>query len=256
MRLQDAPELTRSWLACPRPAPDAPIKLLCFHHAGGSPSSFRSWLGELPATVELLPVRLAGRDARLREAPATSVDEIVGPLARAIEPLLAAHELAIFGHSLGALLGFELARELRRRALPSPKLVIVSGRNAPGSGRPLALHKLSDRELVAEVQSIYGGIPPQILNEPELLALTLPVLRADLSVNETHILREDEPLDCPLLAFGGDDDPHVGKAGLAAWAEHTRASFAWEQCPGDHFYLAPPAGKRWILAKIAEALGG
>jgi len=213
-------------------------------------------MGELPANVELLPVRLAGRDARLREAPATSVAEIVGPLASALEPLLHGHELAIFGHSLGALLGFELARELRRRGLPGPKLLIVSGRNAPGTGRALALHRLSDPELIAEVQRIYGGIPPQILNEPELLALTLPVLRADLSVNETYTLAEEDPLDCPLRAFGGDDDPHVGQAGLAAWAAHTQASFAWEQCAGDHFYLAPPAGKRWILAKIAETLGG
>jgi medium-chain acyl-[acyl-carrier-protein] hydrolase len=254
VRLQDAPEATRQWLACPRPAPDAPVKLLCLHHAGGSPSSFRPWIDELPPNVELLPVRLAGRDARLREAPATSVAAIVEPLARAIEPLFAEHEVVIFGHSLGALLGFELARELRRARLGAPKLLIVSGRNAPGTGRPLALHQLDDRRLVAEVQSIYGGIPPQILNEPELLALTLPVLRADLTVNETYELGDEEPLDCPLRAYGGDDDPHVGKVGLESWARHTRADFAWEQYPGDHFYLAPPAGRRWLLGKIAEAL--
>lgn len=254
MRLQDAPELTRSWLACPRPAPDAPIKLLCLHHAGGNPNSFRPWANELPANIELLPVRLAGRDARLREAPATRVAEIVSPLARAIEPLLADHALAIFGHSLGALLGFELARELRRQQLPTPKVLIVSGRNAPGSGRALKLHKLDDRELVAEVQRIYGGIPKQILDEPELLALTLPVLRADLAVNETYSLAEEDPLDCPLRAFGGIDDPHVGCTGLEAWARHSNTSFATAQCPGDHFYLAPAAGKRWILDKIVESL--
>ncbi len=256
MRLQDAPELTRTWLACPRPVPDAPIKLLCLHHAGGSPTSFRPWTAELPPNIELLAVRLAGRDARMRERPATTVAEIVGPLARAVEPLLARHHIAIFGHSLGALLGFELARELRRQQLPSPKVLIVSGRNAPGTGRTLQLHKLSDRELVAEVQRIYGGIPPQILNEPELLAMTLPLLRADLTVNETYEPREERPLDCPMRAFGGDDDPHVGRAGLEAWGAHTSVSFACDQVTGDHFYLGSPPGKRWILAKIAEAVAG
>lgn len=254
MRLQDAPEPTRTWLACPRPVPDAPIKLLCLHHAGGSPAAFRPWVDELPASVELLPVRLAGRDARLREKPATSVAEIVAPLARAIEPLLAEHDVAIFGHSLGALLGFELARELRRQGLPGPKALIVSGRNAPGTGRTLELHKLGDRQLVAEVQRIYGGIPPQILNEPELLALTLPLLRADLTVNETYVIGQEDPLDCRLRAYGGDDDPHVGRAGLEAWAVHTSASFACAQAPGDHFYLGSATGKRWILDRIAEAV--
>lgn len=254
VRLQDAPESTRTWLACFRPVPDAPIKLLCLHHAGGNPGVFRPWIDELPASVELLAVRLAGRDARLRERPAMSVREIVEPLARAIQPLLDGHDLAIFGHSLGALVGFELACELRRQQLPGAKVLMVSGRNAPGTGRTLALHKLGDRELVAEVQRIYGGIPRQILDEPELLALTLPLLRADLTVNETYELGDEPPLACPMRAFGGDDDPHVSWAGLEAWGAHTNADFMYEQTAGDHFYLGSPAGKRWILDRIADAL--
>jgi medium-chain acyl-[acyl-carrier-protein] hydrolase len=254
VRLQDAPESTRTWLACPRPVPGAHTKLVCLHHAGGSPASFRPWVDDLPATIELLAVRLAGRDARLRERPATSVTEIVGPLARALEPLLAEHSLAIFGHSLGALLAFELARELRRQRLPNPKVLIVSGRNAPGTGRMLELHKLGDRELVSEVQRIYGGIPRQILDEPELLALTLPVLRADLTVNETHQFVDEPPLDFRLRAYGGIDDPHVGRAGLEAWATHTGASFACEQAQGDHFYLGSATGKRWLLDRIIESV--
>jgi medium-chain acyl-[acyl-carrier-protein] hydrolase len=254
VRLQDAPESTRTWLACFRPVPEAPTKLLCLHHAGGNPGVFRPWIDALPGSVELLAVRLAGRDARLRERPAKHVNEIVAPLARALQPLIDGHDLAIFGHSLGALLGFELARELRRQQLPGPKVLLVSGRNAPGTGRRLALHELGDRELVAEVQRIYGGIPQQILDEPELLALTLPVLRADLTVNETHELTEEPPLTCPMAAFGGDDDPHVSRAGLEAWGAHTSASFACEQTAGDHFYLGSAAGKRWILDRIADAV--
>ncbi|HVI01516.1 MAG TPA: thioesterase domain-containing protein [Enhygromyxa sp.] len=254
MRLEDAPESTRAWLACFRPVPEAPIKLLCLHHAGGNPGVFRPWANELPASVEMLAVRLAGRDARLRERPATSVAEIVTPLARALAPLIDGHDLAIFGHSLGALLGFELARELRRQQLPNPKALILSGRNAPGTGRELALHKLGDRELVADVQRIYGGIPKQILDEPDLLALTLPLLRADLTVNETHQLADEPPLACRLRAFGGVDDPHVSLAGLEAWGGHTSASFVCERAAGDHFYLGTPTGRRWILDRIADAV--
>ncbi|WP_181233977.1 thioesterase II family protein [Enhygromyxa salina] len=255
MQLQDAPELTRTWLACPRPRPDATIRLLCFHHAGGSPSSFRPWLDELPDHVELLAVRLAGREARLRQTPVNSVAEVVEPLAEALAPLLrASPRLAIFGHSMGALLGFELARELRRRSLPRPELLVASGRNGPGVGRKLELHKLSDKQLIDEVQRIYGGIPKPILDEPELLALTLPVLRADLTINETHTLSEEAPLDIPIRAYAGVDDPHVGKAGLERWAEFTTASFESGQFAGDHFYLAPAPGMRWLLDKLRADL--
>jgi medium-chain acyl-[acyl-carrier-protein] hydrolase len=251
----DAPELSRTWIACPRPRPDPTARLLCFHHAGGSPAAFRPWVDELPAHVELLVVRLPGREARLRETPLTRVPEIVGPLAKALAPLTEGVRMVCFGHSLGALLAFELARELRRQAMPSLAALVVSGRNAPGFGRQLALHKLDDRQLVAEVQRIYGGIPQAILDEPELLKLTLPVLRADLTINETWVLDDDPPLDCPLRAYAGADDPRVGAAGLEAWGRHTTASFEWAQVQGDHFYLAPPVGKRVILAKLAAVLG-
>lgn len=255
VQLQDAPELTRTWLACPRPRPDATVRLLCFHHAGGSPSSFRPWMSELPAHIELLAVRLAGREARLRQTPVKSVAEVVEPLAEALAPLLADNQrVAIFGHSMGALLGFELTRELRRRELPRPELLVVSGRNAPGAGRKLELHQLSDRKLIDEVQRIYGGIPQAILDEPELLALTLPVLRADLTINETHVLTDEPPLDVPIRAYAGLDDPHVGKAGLERWAEYTSGGFEWAQAEGDHFYLAPAPGKRWLLEKLAAEL--
>jgi medium-chain acyl-[acyl-carrier-protein] hydrolase len=228
---------------------------VCFHHAGGSPSSFRPWLGHLPAHVELLAARLPGREARLRETPLTRVAEIVEPLAEALAPLIADTRFVLFGHSLGALLAFELAHELRRRGLPRPSALLVSGRNAPGFGRSLSLHQLGNRELIDEVQRIYGGIPQAILDEPELLALTLPVLRADLTVNETHELVEREPLDCLVRGYSGIDDPRVGKVGLEAWGEHTSGEFEWEQCEGDHFYLASPQGQRWILARIEAALG-
>jgi medium-chain acyl-[acyl-carrier-protein] hydrolase len=228
---------------------------LCFHHAGGSPAAFRPWLDDLPAHVELLVIRMPGREARLRETPLTRLPDIVGPLAKALAPLCAGVRMVCFGHSLGALLAFEFARELRRQALPSLAALVVSGRNAPGFGRLLALHQLGDRELVAEVQRIYGGIPQAILDEPELLKLTLPVLRADLTLNEAYVFEDEPPLDCAIRAYAGVDDPRVGAAGLEAWGRQTAASFEWAQVEGEHFFLTTPAGKRMVLAKLAEVLG-
>lgn len=251
----DAPELSRTWIACPRPRPDPTARLLCFHHAGGSPAAYRPWLDDLPAHVEMLVVRLPGREARLRETPLTRVPEIVGPLAKALAPLTDGVRTVCFGHSLGALLAFEFARELRRQALPSLAALVVSGRNAPGFGRTLMLHQLDDKELVAEVQRIYGGIPQAILDEPELLKLTLPVLRADLTLNEAYAFEEEPPLDCPIRAYAGVDDPRVGAAGLEAWGRQTSASFEWAQFEGEHFYLSTPAGKRTVLAKLGAVLG-
>jgi medium-chain acyl-[acyl-carrier-protein] hydrolase len=203
----------------------------------------------------MLVVRLPGREARLREKPLTRVADIVGPLAQALAPLSEGVRVVSFGHSLGALLAFEFAREWRRQALPSLAALVVSGRNAPGFGSQLALHQLGDRELVAEVQRIYGGIPQAILDEPELLKLTLPVLRADLTVNEAHLFEREPPLDCPIRAYAGVDDPRVGAAGLEDWRQHTVASFEWAQVEGEHFYLSAPAGKRMILGKLAALLG-
>jgi medium-chain acyl-[acyl-carrier-protein] hydrolase len=205
--------------------------------------------------VELLVVRMPGREARLRETPLTRVPEIVGPLAKALAPLSEGVRMVVFGHSLGALLAFEFARELRRQSLQSLAALVVSGRNAPGFGRQLALHQLDDRELVAEVQRIYGGIPQAILDEPELLKLTLPVLRADLTLNEAYVFEDEPPLDCPIRAYAGIDDPRVGAVGLEAWGQQTSASFEWAQLEGEHFYLSTPAGKRTILGKLASVLG-
>ncbi|NVB42289.1 thioesterase [Pseudenhygromyxa sp. WMMC2535] len=253
MRFEDAPALTRTWLARPRPKPDAPIKLICLHHAGGNPSNFRPWLADLPENMELFAVRLAGREARLREPPATRIGPVVEALAEALSPLIAAHRVVVFGHSLGSLLAFETMRELRRTQRPLPHALVVSGRRAPGTGRALSLHQLPDREFIKEVQRVYGGIPQQLLAEPELLALTLPALRGDLSINETYEFSEQPALDVPLRALGGTDDPHVLASELQAWGRQTSASFSWAQHEGDHFYLGSPAGRRWVIAQVAAA---
>lgn len=199
-------------------------------------------------------MQLAGRGSRLDEPLATRVEEIVEPLALALEPLLESTAVVIFGHSLGALLSLELVYELRRRELPPPALLVVSGRTVPGSGRTLRLHELPDRHLIREVQRIYGGIPREILVEPAMLMRMLPVLRADLAVNENHCHRDEAPIEVPILALGGAEDPHVTHTELELWRKRTTRDFASAQFQGGHFYLSSPEGQRWVLEQIVDAL--
>ncbi len=245
--------MTQKWFDCPKPQPDAPIKLICLPHAGASPRSFYSWANDLPPEMELLLVCLAGRGSRDDEPLATSVTSIIEPLARAITPLMTGTTV-FFGHSLGALLAVELVRELRRRHISSPRLLVVSGRTVPGSGRTLKLHALPDPMLVREVQRIYGGIPREILVEPAMLRRMLPILRADLSVNETYQHVQEPPLDCSILALGGAEDPHVTGTELELWRGQTTRNFECAQFEGGHFYLTAPDAVSWVIARIGDAL--
>jgi medium-chain acyl-[acyl-carrier-protein] hydrolase len=247
---------TRTWVACPSPNPDAIVRMVCLPHAGASPSTFRGWLAHIPNNFELLAVRLAGRGSRVDEALATTVKDIVEPLARAIEPLLQSPKVVVFGHSLGALLGLELTYELRRRGLKPPTLLVVSGRTVPGTGRTLRLHELPDRHLIREVQRIYGGIPREILVEPAMLKRMLPILRADLAVNENYLaMQEEAPLDTGILALGGTEDPHVTRTELELWRNRTTSAFECAQFQGGHFYLSSDEGQRWVIQRVNEALG-
>lgn len=245
--------MTQAWIEYPKPQPRAAVKLICLPHAGASPRSFYPWADELPATIELLPVCLAGRAGRAEEPLATSVQNIVEPLARAIAPLMD-EPVVFFGHSLGALLALELVRELRRRSCHLPILLVVSGRTIPGMGRTLKLHNLPDTQLVREVQRIYGGIPRELLVEPAMLMRMLPILRADLAVNETHHHVYEPPLDCSILALGGTTDPHVTGTELELWRGQTTAKFQCAQFVGGHFYLATPEGTTWVIDRITHAL--
>lgn len=208
----------------------------------------------MPDDYELLAVRLPGRGARVDEPLATTVRDIADPLARAIEPLLESSKVAIFGHSLGALLSLELVYELRRRGLRQPELLVVSGRTVPGSGRTLRLHELPDRHLIREVQRIYGGIPREILVEPAMLKRMLPILRADLAVNENHSVDEERPIESNILALGGADDPHVTRTELELWRNRTTGDFDCAQFDGGHFYLASEQGQAWVISKVIEAI--
>jgi medium-chain acyl-[acyl-carrier-protein] hydrolase len=225
-----------AWLACVRPRPGARVRLVCFPHAGGGTLAFHAWPTHLPPEIEVHAVALPGRERRLREAPATDLRQLVRDLAPAVA-VLADRPLALWGHSLGALLAFEVARSWQAHGGPAPRHVFVSGCRAPhvpASEPPL--HALPEDAFVAGIQAM-GGTPPAVWQHADLRQLVLPALRADFTLAETYRYAPGPPLDCSLSAFGGDADPRAAPHDLQAWSQHTRRDFEWRLFRGGHFFL-------------------
>lgn len=223
------------WLIRPRPNPRAALRLLCFPYAGGGASMFRTWPAALPADVELLAVELPGRESRFNEPPFQRLGPLIASLTDAVGPQLQA-PFAIYGHSLGALVGFSFARELRRRSLGEPVHLFVSGRRAPQLPEPSPMHQLSEPQFRDRLRRL-GGIPEAVFQEPELMAVFLPILRADIAVSEADPVQREDPLACPITALGGLTDEKASMAELDAWQAQTRAAFEREAFSGGHFFL-------------------
>ena len=197
---------------------------------------FRTWQNGLPTEVEVCPVELPGRGTRLTERPFTHLPYLIEALIDALLPLLD-QPFAFFGHSLGALISFELARQLRRQHDVHPIRVIVSGAGAPHvRHRKRHTQTLPDEEFLAELRSL-NGTPEEVLKHHELMQIMLPFLRADFALYETYSYSAEPPLNCPITAFGGLQDQEARHDDLAAWRDQTRGSFSMRMFPGDHFFL-------------------
>ena len=228
----DSPWLV-TWEA---PASHIQLRLFCFHHAGASASTFRAWQGQLPQSVQIIAVQLPGREYRMSEPLLSDMREIVAALMKVMPPLLD-KPYAFFGHSMGALLGFELARMLRAHALPPPVMLFVSGRTAPQfRWRDPATRLLPDDELVAAVRD-YNGTPEELLSDISLRELWLPRFRADLTASVMYDYIAQAPLNLPLVVMSGESDPLVFPEGLRGWAEHSARAVKFFSYPGDHFFL-------------------
>jgi len=218
--------------------PDAELRLLCLPYAGGGTADFRSWSAELPATVDVCPVSLPGREQRLGERAFDKMEPLVQALVEDLAPVLRAAPWALYGHSMGAWIGFELVRAARRHRLPLPVLLLCASRRAPhlASRLPL-LSGLPESAFTDAVQERYGAIPDAIRNNPEILRLFLPTMRADFTLLDRYRYRDEPPLAVPIVAFRGKDDPVEPEPDLRAWSEHTSASFELRTVPGGHFFL-------------------
>jgi surfactin synthase thioesterase subunit len=212
------------------------LRLFCFPYAGSGSAIYRGWAAAITQAIEVWPVALPGREHRLAESP---IDDIrllaaaVGDeLSRVLEP-----PFALFGHSMGALLAFELARHLRRQGRPGPRCLIVSAHRAPHlPDQQDRIHDKPTSEFLEELRQL-NGTSAGVLGDRELVELLLPVLRADFKAAETYRYAEEPPLRCPIVAYGGTRDGMIPEAQIAAWRAHTDGGFAQRMFDGDHFYI-------------------
>jgi medium-chain acyl-[acyl-carrier-protein] hydrolase len=240
------------WLHRPAPCPQARARLFCFPYAGGSASVYRFWPQGLPKELEVCAIQLPGRANRLREPALTSIPALVEALVPALMPYLD-RPFAFFGHSMGAVLAYEVTHELMKRAARIPVHLFVSGRRPPHMPDPdPPLHVLPDHEFVDEINRRYGAIPPEVLSESDLMELLLPSLRADIFALETHRPTLAQTLPCPISAFGGADDRHAPREHLEAWRTQSSVSFRVRTFPGDHFYI--DLRRDEVLAEVTASL--
>jgi medium-chain acyl-[acyl-carrier-protein] hydrolase len=227
---------THFWLAYRKPNAQAKLRLFCFPYAGGAAMIFRTWQDNLPKTVEVCPVELPGRGMRLLETPFTQLLPLVEAIAHAFLPYLD-RPFAFFGHSMGGLVSFELARQFRREYNLCPVHLFVSGHRAPQLLDPDSpIHALPKPALVERLRRL-NGTPKVVLDNADLMQVLLPVLRADFAVCETYTYTAEPPLQCPITAFGGLRDHLASHEDLEAWRAQTSTSFSLYMLPGDHFFV-------------------
>ena len=242
-----------SWIAFHKPNPQARLRLFCFPYAGSSAAIFRTWPHHLPAYVEVCPIEFPGRGTRLMEAPFTQLTPLVHALAQVLGPLLN-KPFALFGHSLGALVGFELARQLRRQFDVQPVRLLVSAAPAPQTPpRHRPIHAVPDGEFLEELRRL-NGTPGEVLKHAELMRIMLPILRADFAVYETYAYSHESPFACGISSFGGVQDHRVNRDDLDGWREQTTASFSLRMLPGDHFFLN--TDQQMLLQVLSQELHG
>jgi medium-chain acyl-[acyl-carrier-protein] hydrolase len=233
--------MTNEWFPAAGVNKSARFRLFCFPHAGGGASAFGNWTRLLPASVEVAGVHLPGREERLRTAAFSRLDPLLSSLTEALRPYLDL-PFAFYGHSLGGWLAFYLARRLRRDGLARPVHIFVAASRAPQlESKHPPIHALSPDLFLQELGRRYNNVPAAVRNDPELLSLLLPALRADFELMESIQYHHEVPLDCPISAYGGQWDPMISQAEVSAWDAQTSASFSVEMMPGDHFFVKSQA---------------
>jgi len=226
----------RSLFVTARQKPEAQMRLFCFPHAGGGPASFFSWNELLGPQIECVCVQYPGRSQRWREPAracmADLVEEIFSGWGEIPE-----NAFAFYGHSFGGLVAFEVARRLRRGAMPGPEWLFVGASRAPQLDlvQP-PIHELPDEEFVEAVQARYGGIPAAIRADREALDLFLGPMRADLTAYERYSMEEEAALAIPITAFAGAQDRSVPPRCMQGWAMQTEAAFELKALHGGHFF--------------------
>lgn len=243
-----------TWVRFRSPVPSPRLRLLCFPHAGGGASAFRAWPGLVPEGVDVCPVQLPGRESRMGDPLPVTLDELVREAADALMPLLDV-PFVLVGTSFGSLLAHELAHRLRGVHGFGPSALVVSSEWAPSEHHrhsASSASTLSDEAFLAELRR--GEVlPASVLDDPDLLALALPPLRADSALSTAHRPRRREPLDCPVWAFHGAHDPRVSTGDMEPWGRVTTAGFRLHEVDSAHLVLQASA-TQVVPALVADLL--
>lgn len=230
-------DVASPWLPLRTASDEGDLPLFCFPHAGGGASAYRGWRGRLPG-VALQPVQPPGREARLREATHERMSSLVAELATVITEAAGPGRYAFYGHSLGALVAFETAREIRRRGEPQPVHLLVSGCVAPhctyDDGQRVG--EMSQPRLAQMLRDL-GGTPEWLLADPELMQMILPAVRADFSVKETYAYAHEAPLTLPVTVLSSTADPRAPHELQERWSEQTTGAFRLHTIVGGHFAI-------------------
>jgi|SRR5581483_2649662 len=229
-------EKSLSWFQLATSKPRTQLRLFCFPYAGGDALTiFRKWSERLPASIEVCPVKIPGRGTRVSEPPMSNLTLIVKAIGEAMQFHLD-KPFAFFGHSMGAMISFELARFLRREKGIEPCHLFVSGRQAPQiPDRDPPMYDLPEQEFLQELQKI-NGTPKEALENLELMKMLLPTIKADFQLCQTHSYVDEPPLSCPITVFGGIED-ETTREDLEGWRAQTCNHHSMHLLAGDHFFI-------------------
>lgn len=245
-------DLKSPWFGSQTSIAGAQARLFCFPYAGGTEAAYRTWQQHVRHTIQIVPVQLPGRGSRVAEQAFTRL----GPLVLALSQCFASEidrPFAFFGHSMGGLIAFELARQLRRGRRPLPVHLFISAKCCPRHTEVVPAPDLSDLQLI-EVLRQYEGTPAEVLDNGELMNILLPAIRADMEMCNTYLCDSEPPLDCPITVFGGLNDLVSTRSCLEGWRDYTTGPFTIRMFPGGHFFIQKWEGS--VLDVICRELAG
>ncbi|GAB3833043.1 thioesterase II family protein [Dactylosporangium cerinum] len=224
------------WLRNLFPTAKNDARLMCFPHAGGAASYYLPMAKALASVADVTAIQYPGRQDRRSESPIGDIGTLADRIVEVLDPIPGERPVAFFGHSMGAVVAFEVARRLEDLRANTPVVLFASGRRAPSIQRQEAVGKYSDDGLIAEIRAL-DGTNSSMLHDDELVRMILPAVRADYRAIESYVCAPEAVIARPIVAILGTEDPRVSLSDAQAWESHTTGKFDLHTLPGNHFYI-------------------